>query len=306
MPGILIYSDNSTIARQLITAGLSLKASSNDPVCVVAINEDPTKFAGADKVIVLKGASAWPESYAEAIADLAAKEGASVCLIGGTLRGKDVAAKIAAKLKAGLVTEAQTVKLADGRLETTRLMYGGLAVATEAVALPAIATIAPRIFDEAPAGGKQGEVTTLEVEITENRVSVSEVCPIVREGADIAAASKVVAVGRGLARKEDLALIENLAKALGAEVGCTRGVAEDYHWLPVERYIGISGQKVKPEMYLSVGVSGQVQHVAGIRDSKVIVAIDTNEKAPIFEAADYGIVGDLYEVVPLLTATLKR
>lgn len=309
MSGIMIYSEDTSITKQLITAGLSLKASMNQPVCVVTVNgEEANLFAGlgVDKVVVLKGSSAWPESYAKAIADMAAKEEVSVCLVGGTLRGKDIAAKIAATLKAGLVTEAQTLAYVNGVLETTRLMYGGLAVATEAVSLPAIATIASRTFEAASASSTVAEVVTIEVEITESRITVGNVSPTSSEGVDISTATKVVAVGRGLAKKEDLALVENLASVLQAEIGCTRGISEDYHWLPVERYIGISGQKVKPELYISVGISGQVQHVAGIRDSKIIVAIDTNEKAPIFEAADYGIVGDLYEVLPLLTAALKK
>ena len=101
-------------------------------------------------------------------------------------------------------------------------------------------------------------------------------------------------------------LAQDLAGKLGAEIGCTRSVAEDYHWLPNEAYIGLSGQKVKPQLYISMGVSGQVQHTAGIRDSKIIVAIDTNENAPIFAAADYGIVGDLYDIVPVLTEKIVK
>ncbi len=103
------------------------------------------------------------------------------------------------------------------------------------------------------------------------------------EGVDITAASKLVSVGRGFAQKEDLHLAEELASDRGAEIACTRGVAEDYHWLPIERYIGISGQKVKPELYLAAGISGQVQHVVGIRESKFIVAVNSDERAPIFE-----------------------
>jgi electron transfer flavoprotein alpha subunit len=142
--------------------------------------------------------------------------------------------------------------------------------------------------------------------VAETRMTISDVCPIESEGADISAAQRLVTVGRGFREKSDLALAEDLAKALGAEIACTRGVAEDYHWLPIERYIGISGRKVKPELYLGAGVSGQVQHVVGMRDSKVIAAVNNDEKAPIFEAADYGIVGDIYEVLPLLTAALKN
>ncbi|MDT8902586.1 electron transfer flavoprotein subunit alpha/FixB family protein [Anaeroselena agilis] len=308
MSGILIFSENNATALELLTAGLGLKATMNQPLCAVALAEEDAAAlaaAGADKVILLKGRD-WPEGYAQPIAELAAKDLAAVILIGGTARGKDIAAKVADGLDAGLVTEAQTIEIVDDKLQTTRLKYGGLAVASEATVLPAVVTVAPRTFDKATAAGGQGQIISLDTADGDPRVKVSDLCPIERQGVDIAAAARIVCVGRGLSQKEDLALAEDLAKALTAEIGCTRGIAEDYHWLPVERYIGISGQKVKPEVYLSLGVSGQVQHVAGIRDSKIIVAVDSNEKAPIFEAADYGIVGDLYEVAPLLTAAFKK
>lgn len=309
MSGILIYSENSSLAKQLITAGLCLKETMNQPVYVAVVGEeDATQIAtaGADKVFLLKGTSTWPESYAGAIADLIAKEQISVGLFGSSQRGKDLAAKVAAKLKVGLVTDAQTVQYVDSKLQTTRLLYGGLAVATEAAALPALATIPPRIFDEAVATDKQAEIITIEVQNDQENVVIGEVSPVIRESVDITAAKRIVSVGRGVSKQEDLKMVEDLAEALGAEIGCSRGIAEDYHWLPVERYIGISGQKVKPELYFGLGVSGQVQHLAGMRDSKIIVAVNTNENAPIFEAADYGIVGDLYEIVPLLIEALKK
>ncbi len=308
MPGILIFSENNAIALELVTAGLGLKATMNHSLCAVALSEPDAAAlaaAGADKVFLLNGQD-WPEGCAQPIAELAARELAAVILIGGTARGKDIAAKVACGLDAGLVTEAQTIEIAEDKLQTTRLKYGGLAVACEATGLPAVVTIAPRTFDKAVAGDGQGQVIALDAAAGDPRVKVSDLCPIERHGVDIASAARVVCVGRGLAKQEDLALAEDLAKALSAEIGCTRGIAEDYHWLPVERYIGISGQNIKSELYLSLGVSGQVQHVAGIRDAKVIVAVDTNEKAPIFAAADYGIVGDLYEVAPLITAALKK
>ncbi|SMC47363.1 electron transfer flavoprotein subunit alpha/FixB family protein [Sporomusa malonica] len=309
MPGIWIYSEDSAVARQLLTAGQELKQTMQQPLNVITLYaDDAPSFvqAGADKVCVLKGNNPWPESYAAAITALLQAEQASVLLVGATMRGKDLAAKVAAGLKTGLVTDALSVQFANDIIETTRLMYGGLAVRTEAVALPALVTIPPRTFAEAPASAGQGEVVTVEVANDDARITISNVCPIVRQGADISTASRVVCVGRGLAKQEDMSMVEQLAAAAGAEIGCTRGISEDYHWLPNDRYIGISGQKVKPELYIGLGISGQVQHVVGIRDSKVIVAIDTNEKAPIFEAADYGIVGDMYEVVPLLTAALQK
>lgn len=310
MPGIWIFSEENDTARQLITAGLQLKAAMCQSLGVVTLEAAEAEgfiAAGADKVVVVNGDSRWPESYAGAISNIVGQEAASVLLVGATARGKNIAATIAALWQAGLVSEAQSFQYAGGCLETTRLLYGGLAVSTESVTLPVLVTVAPRMFEEpAQTAGTSGDISIQQAIVADARVFVSDVCPIVREGADISAASRLVCVGRGLAQREDLALAQTLASAIGGEVACTRGVAEDYHWMPVERYIGISGQKVKPDLYLSLGVSGQVQHVAGIRDSKVIVAIDANEKAPIFEAADYGIVGDLYEVAPLLVKALSK
>ncbi len=133
-----------------------------------------------------------------------------------------------------------------------------------------------------------------------------ETAAIVKEGADLSTAERVVCIGLSMDKKDDMKIAQNLADAIGAEIGCTRGIAEERHWLPVEQYIGISGAVVKPKLYISMGVSGQVQHVYGIRDSQIIAAVDTNEKAPIFKAADYGIVGDMYEIIPALTAALKK
>ncbi len=123
---------------------------------------------------------------------------------------------------------------------------------------------------------------------------------------NIGDADKVCSVGRGLVEKKDLIIIQALAEAMGAEVGCSRPIAEEREWLPLDRYVGISGQKFRGSLYLAIGISGQVQHLGGIRDAKIIVAINSDEKAPIFSNADYGIVGDLYEIVPLLTQILKK
>jgi electron transfer flavoprotein alpha subunit len=308
MSGIYIYSEDSAIARQLVTAGLNLKKTMDQPVVVVTANDadkDSFAAAGADKVVVMTSANKWPEAYAKALGELLASEQAAVVLVGGTSRGKDVAAKLASILKSGLVTDAQSIEFADGKVQTTRMMYGGLALCTETQELPAMVTVAPRTFEEPAASDNQADVVSVDV-ATDDRIAISDVSPIARQGVDITEAERLVCVGRGIEKQEDMKLAEELADKLGAEIACSRGIAEDYHWLPIERYIGISGQKVKPELYLSLGVSGQVQHVAGLRDSRVIVAVDSNEKAPIFQAADYGIVGDLYEVVPLLTAALKK
>lgn len=309
MAVIWVYSEDTVITRQLLAVGRNLADQIHANLCAVTLDaEAGTSLiqAGADKVVVLKGDNQWPESYAKQFAELALQEQPSYVFVGATPRGKDLAAKAAATINAGLVTEAFAVRVANDLVETDRMMYGGLAACTEVLVPPAIVTVPARTFEPLiPDAGRQGEIVVLNAK-TDDRISVSNVCPIVREGADISVADKLVCIGRGLAKKEDMKLAEELAATIGAEIGCTRGIAEDYHWLPAERYIGISGAKIKPSLYISVGVSGQVQHVAGIRDSKIIVAVDTNENAPIFEAADYGIVGDLYEVVPQLTEALKK
>ena len=123
-------------------------------------------------------------------------------------------------------------------------------------------------------------------------------------GGGVSGADRIVAVGRGLRRREDLSLVEELCRALDAELGASRPLVEDSRWLPAERQVGLSGHSVKPELYLAVGISGQIQHLVGMRDSQVVVAINSDPRAPIFEAADVGIVADLYEVLPRLTATL--
>jgi len=309
MAGIWIYSEITSVAEELLTVGRELADKLTEPLCAVTICAEDAQTliaSGADKVFVLQGNNPWPESYAVGISELAAKEAPRTILIGGTLRGKDLAAKVAAQLNAGLVTDALAIRTEDGAIETDRMMYGGLAVCTEVIGERGLITVQPRTY-EAPTkdNSRSGEVITLEV-ITAGTMVVGNVCPIIRKGADITTADKLVCVGRGIAKQEDMELAAQLATALGAEIGCTRSIAEDYHWLPNESYIGLSGQRVKPSLYLSMGISGQVQHVAGIRDSKIIVAIDSNENAPIFGAADYGIVGDLYQIVPLLTEALKK
>jgi len=121
---------------------------------------------------------------------------------------------------------------------------------------------------------------------------------------DLRKAKTVVSVGRGIKKKEDLAMVEGLAKSMGAALGCSRPLSSDLGWLPEECHIGLTGISVSPELYLAIGISGQLQHVAGIKDSKVIAAINSDKDAPIFQAADYGIVGDLYQLVPAIQRAL--
>jgi electron transfer flavoprotein alpha subunit len=308
MAGIFVFSEDHALAGQLLTPALELKKSLAQPVIVLALCEQDAKALaalGADKVVVLQSSGKWVEGFADAVYSQVKAAEASILLVGGTLRGKHVAAYVAAKLNAGMTTDAKALRIEGGKLLATRVLYAGLAVCEEEVALPAVATIHARTFLAPGAAATAGVIETVNAE-SDLRVTVDEVTSTSAEGIDITAATKLVAVGRGFRKQEDLKLAEDLGSVLKAELACTRGVAEDEHWLPIERYIGISGQTVKPELYLAVGLSGQVQHMVGCRESKVIVAVNNDERSPIFEAADYGIVGDLYEVLPLLTAALGK
>jgi electron transfer flavoprotein alpha subunit len=308
MAGIFVFSEDSALAKQLLTPALELKKSLNQPIIVLTLSESAAielVTIGADKAVFLQSGNSWVEGFAEAIYSQVSIAGASVLLVGGTLRGKHVASYVAAKLNAGMTTDAKELKIENGKLLATRVLYAGLAVCEEEVALPAVATIRARTFQAPSSASAIGTVETASVE-GDSRITVEEVTSTGGNGVDITSADKLVSVGRGFRSKDDLKLADDLAGVLKAEISCTRGVAEDDHWLPIERYIGISGQTVKPELYLAVGLSGQVQHMVGCRESKVIVAVNNDERAPIFEAADYGIVGDMYEVLPLLTAALKK
>lgn len=308
MAGVWVFSEDILLEKQLMGIGLTLAHKLNKPLralCFQQEDADGLIACGASEVGVLEGANPWFEGNAAAVAKLAIDEQPDVFLVGGTLRGKDFAAKVAALLNTGLVTDAIDVDCEAESVVTQRMMYGGLAVCTEEQSFPALVTIPPRTYEMPEEdASRTGQIAVVPVTV-EDSVMVDAVCPISRDGADLTKADKVVCVGRGLKKQEDMELVRNLAAVFGAEIGCTRSIAEDYHWMPSESYIGLSGQKIKPQLYFAVGVSGQIQHIAGVRDSVTIVAIDSNENAPIFAAADYGIVGDLYQIVPELIESVK-
>lgn len=314
MAGIWIYSETKDVADQLLTEGRKAADALNEKVNVIALPDQDAKdyiAKGADHVVQFSAKNDWPEAYAPAIADVLAKGEPTVAFFGGTLRGKTVAAYVAAKLNAGYANNVTKVTVDGGKVVVERAMYGGKAVGTEELGKGSVVSVEPRTFDAAVAdASRTGDVETNDAAV-ESKVTVANAKPVVHEGGDLASAPVVVSIGRGLdlddKDKKDMKLAEDLAaKFPGAMIGCSRSVAEDYGWLPADRYIGISGAKVKPQLYIAIGISGQIQHVVGMTGSKVIVAVDRNENAPIFSVCDYGIVGDLHKVVPLLTKALSK
>ena len=300
MAGIYIYSDKDNIAAELI--GFAKGAGQEARVIVFSQEAaQALKNAGADRIYILKGESSLPENYGQALARLLKKEGAELLAVGATARGRDLAARVAGYLDCGMVSDISGLNYAEGKTNTEKLIYGGAVVQQEVMDGLSVVTVPAGRFET-----RQGEaeIVTIEAE-ADLRVKPVATEPIKKTGVELGAAEKVVCIGLGIDKEEDIRMARDLAGVLGAEIGCTRGVAEERHWLPPERYIGISGAVIKPQLYLSMGVSGQVQHTVGIRDAKIIVAVNQNEKAPIFRAADYGIAGDMYEIIPLLTEALQ-
>lgn len=308
MAGIWVYSEDEVVAKELLTLAKELAAQSHEPIGAVALSEaaaEALAVLGAEKVIVLSGGLTWEEGYEAAVAEVLKAEAANLVLIGGTTRGKYTAAKAAARLDAGLITDAIKVEMEAGKVVAERIVFGGLAVSAEEIELPALLTIPPHSYEIMEPVSVRGTITVKEIAV-DPRVTIADISKMERQGVDIASADRVVGIGRGVGKQEDLAIIQKLADVLQAEIGCTRPIAEDLKWYPVDRYIGISGKVIKGSLYVAVGTSGQIQHVSGIRDSKIIVAINTNENEPIFAAADYGIVGSYEEFIPAFIDALKQ
>jgi electron transfer flavoprotein alpha subunit len=266
--------------------------------------------AGADRLLVAADAALdryAPEPYTAALAQAAKESGAEIVLLAGTALGKDVAARAAARLETGLLSDVVAIeRLASGGLRGRRPIYSGKAFAWEAIpeARPAMATLRPNAFPVA-SSGKTAEVVALSIPETPVRVVATRLETPPQQELDVAEASVIVSGGRGLKAPEHFSLIRDLAKALGGAVGASRAVV-DAGWIPHAHQVGQTGKVVSPGLYVACGISGAIQHLAGMSSSKVIVAINKDADAPIFKAATYGIVGDLFEVLPKLTEEVKK
>lgn len=260
---------------------------------------------GADRIYGLTGAARAPVSALEALARELQPES---ILAPATAIGSDLAATLAARLGAGLAPNCISVA-ADAPTQK-RPMYAGKVIATVAIETrPRIITARPRAFAlGAPDGSRLAEVITMrapEPSPTEAVVELLELIKPERQELDVAEAEVVVSGGRGLGGPDAFAMLRELAELLNAAVGASRA-AVDAGWMPHAHQVGQTGKVVSPRLYLACGISGAIQHLAGMRSSQVIVAINQDPEAPIFAKCDYGIVGDVFEVVPALTAELKR
>ena len=260
---------------------------------------------GADRLLYCQPSDgAVPEDYAAAVAQEVKKETSALVIVNNTIRGRCLAGKLGVLLDTAVLTSVNALERSGEELVCCRMVYGGIAQRSEVFTKPyGVLTVGGGVF-EAAAEPAQAAVAPFEG-LPQGGLKRIACTPKKEGGVDLVAAKRIVDVGRGLAQEADLELCRKLAAALGAEVGCSRPVAENNKWLPKSNYMGITGVQVKPELIVALGVSGQIQHIGGINKSRVIVAVNKDKSAPIFKNADFGVVGDLYKVVPALIEKLS-
>ncbi|MBN1178294.1 MAG: electron transfer flavoprotein subunit alpha/FixB family protein [Anaerolineae bacterium] len=267
---------------------------------------------GADKVFVAEDATLADfrvDPYTALMAQLVQEHQPAVVLIGATFRGRDLGPALAVDLDTGCVADCTALALEEGKLVATRPIYAGklLSTCTASGKAPAIFTTRPRAFiKREPDAGRSGEVVTMAAVLAEDAIPYKVTGFHETEGGvNLAEAAIIVSGGRGVGGPEGFEPVRALAQVLNAAVGSSRA-AVDAGWIPYEHQVGQTGKTVNPDLYIACGISGAIQHQAGMRTSKVIVAINKDPEAPIFQLAHYGVVGDLFKVVPALTAALKE
>lgn len=259
---------------------------------------------GADRIVTVESDQLkhyTPDGFSQAIMAVIDQENPDGLIFGHTALGKDLAPRIASKLASGLISDATGVEEIDGTLVFTRPIYSGRAFEKKIIIDGLVfATLRPNNIEPlAKDESRSGEVSSLDVEVQTVRTVIKEVVRKTSEGVDLSEAKVIVAGGRGVKSKEGFKPIKELAKVLGGAVGASRGAC-DAEYCDYSLQIGQTGKVVTPDLYIACGISGAIQHLAGMSNSKVIVAINKDPEASIFQVADYGIVGDLFEVVPML------
>ena len=251
-----------------------------------------------------------PDAFAMAIQGVAEQEKPTFVLLPHTYQTRDLAPLVAARMRKSLITDVTRISGAGADAIFTRPMFQGkLAAQVKPVGEPPFLVTCQIGAFRADAVQKAGSarITPVDVHIDEAAIRQKPEAPFqeAKQAVDLGQAERIVAVGRGIKSQENIAVAEKLAKAMGAELAASRPIC-DNGWLPMERQIGSSGQTVAPKLYLALGISGAIQHLVGMKGARTIVAVNKDADAPIFEVADYGIVGDLFEVVPALIAELEK
>lgn len=336
--GVYIYAqqvDNeiSPIAFELIGKAKELAKDLDTDVTAVLLGSnvkglvDPLAEYGADKVIVVDDPALETyrtEPYAQALAAVINEFKPEIMLVGATAIGRDLGPTVSARVATGLTADCTVLEIGDfplnaipgqedkqkhNQLLMTRPAFGGNTIATIACPdnRPQMATVRPGVMQKIdPIPGAKAEVIEFDAKLEENNryVEIMEVVKAVGKVENIMDAKILVSGGRGVGSKENFAMLDELAEVLGGMVSCSRAVVEN-GWKAQDYQVGQTGKTVRPNVYFAIGISGAIQHVAGMEESDIVVAINKDEDAPIFDVADYGIVGDLNKIVPALTAQLK-
>jgi len=311
---VLVYSDDKKLVFELLNKAGELAKELGKKVNAVIIGDGDAKeyiSYGADNVIIvetdLKDFKA--EEYTDYLYNVIKETGVETVLIGSNKNGKELASRLAGKLSTGCIIDANKIYVKDKKIVTERVVYSGNAIAVQQFnSKPSIVTIPPKVFDPLPRDDKRkGEIINKKFDVEKYASKIVKITEMQTGDVNVEDAEIIVSCGRGFKNKDDIRLVQELAEVLKSKtVGCSRPIAADLKWLSEDHWIGLSGHKVKPKLYIAAGISGQIQHIAGMRDSGTVVAINKDPEALIFKSADYGIVGDLYEVLPKLTAAIKE
>ncbi|MDQ3667220.1 MAG: electron transfer flavoprotein subunit alpha/FixB family protein [Acidobacteriota bacterium] len=320
--GILVFIEHrdsvvSKTALEAIAAAQSLGSQMQQQVSAVILGADPDdmaqQIASYDLAKVVsasntKLASYTSDGYTDATEKVVRLLDPQVVVMSHTYLVRDFGPKLAARFEKSLISDCIRAQVADGAITFTRRIFLGKldADVVSDGAAPVFATFQSGAYrpDQAMKGSG-APVERQEVEVGELRMSPEAPFQEVKQAVDLSKAEIIVAIGRGIKSKENIALAQKLAEVLGGDIAASRPIC-DAEWLPIDRQIGSSGQTVAPKLYIALGISGAIQHLVGMKNAGTIVAINKDPEAPIFDIADYGIVGDLFEAVPVLTEEIKK
>ena len=313
---ILVFLERSgsqfhRLSLETLAAGQQLGAAMNLPVASVVIGdgagETPSGPVYSIQHPLLQQYT--PDGYTIALEQLIRAKQPAYVLLPHTYTVRDFAPKLATRFDRVLVSDVVAMRPEAGGLLLVRQLFQGKLNADVRVSesAPLFASIQAGVYraEQLQSGSSTVEEFAVNLEASQIRSKPEEPFRESARAVDLTTADKIVSVGRGIKEKENIAIIEELAQALGAELAASRPIC-DNGWLPMERQVGSSGQTVSPKIYMAIGISGAIQHLVGMKGAKTIVAINKDAEAPIFEVADYGIVGDLFEVVPALTAEIRK
>ena len=307
------------VSLELLGKAQQLAEQLNEEVSALLLGSQVSAMAdtlikhGAEKVFLVEHSALKDYrtiAYTEVVEELVKEHKPNILLMGATHVGRDLAPRVSRRVGVGLTADCTELSIDpdEGILLQTRPAFGGNVMATIAnrYSRPQMATVRPGVMEPQARPENRGDVISQEVSLSEERVGL-KVLEMVREekkGVNLTDAKVIVAGGRGVGEADGFSVVEELAAALGGEVAGSR-VAVEEGWIPADRQVGQTGQSVRPELYVACGISGAIQHRAGMMNSRYIIAINKDPRAPIFQVADWGLVGDLHEVIPEMIGQLK-